>query len=456
MVWRMRYGFYLPTRGQTATPEGLETLVQRGEALGFASVMIADHLVFPVTIKSKYPYTVTGVFPGQGDVLDQLSLMAFVAAKTTRLRLVTSVMIVPYRNPVLTAKALATIDVLSKGRVTVGVGVGWMREEFEALGAPDFDRRGAVTDEYLRIFKTLWTESPASFSGRFYRFDSLRCLPHPVQRPHPPIWVGGHSKPALRRAAQLGDGWHPVGANPAVPLPAAELRGPRRALSPRRGSRTRSRIARHLVQGAGVRREPAGTGRRASSVLGERRPDRGRHRRLRASRRERARLRFPQREPRREPRSDGKLRPSDPKSPDERAVTGERGRVGVVGDYDPANPPIGSPATRSTTSGSPSSGCRPTRPGTGTSGCLATTASGSPRRARTAAWRAPSPRSGMPASAASPWSAPEAAFSTRSSSSRATFSGSETPTTPRRAPVPSASSSRRWRAPSSAKHSAWC
>src|SRR5882762_3737508 len=132
---RMRYGFYLPTRGQTATPEALEAIVTRGEALGFASVMIADHLVFPVEIKSRYPYTVSGVFPGQGDALDQLSLMAFVAAKTSRLRLVTSVMIVPYRNPVVTAKALATIDVLSKGRVTVGVGVGWLREEFEALGS---------------------------------------------------------------------------------------------------------------------------------------------------------------------------------------------------------------------------------------------------------------------------------------------------------------------------------
>ncbi|HZO44214.1 MAG TPA: LLM class F420-dependent oxidoreductase [Methylomirabilota bacterium] len=224
MVWAMRYGFYLPTRGQTATPEALETLVQRGERLGFASVMIADHLVFPVTIKSRYPYTVSGDFPGQGDVLDQLSLMAFVAAKTTRLRLVTSVMIVPYRNPVLTAKALATIDVLSKGRVTLGVGVGWMREEFEALGAPDFDRRGAVTDEYIQIFKTLWTRSPASFAGRFYRFDALHSRPHPVQKPHPPIWVGGHSKAALRRAARLGDGWHPVGANAAVPLPPSELR----------------------------------------------------------------------------------------------------------------------------------------------------------------------------------------------------------------------------------------
>lgn len=186
----MRYGFYLPTRGRTATPEALETLVQRGEALGFASVMIADHVVFPVTITSKYPYTVTGAFPGQGDALEQLSLMAFIAGKTRTLRLVSSVMIVPHRNPVVTAKALATIDVLSNGRVTVGVGVGWLREEFQALGAPDFDRRGAVSDEYIRIFKTLWTESTASFAGRFYRFEAVRCLPQPVQKPHPPIWVG--------------------------------------------------------------------------------------------------------------------------------------------------------------------------------------------------------------------------------------------------------------------------
>ena len=220
----MRYGFYLPTRGQTATPEALERLVQRGEALGFASVMIADHVVFPEVIKSKYPYTVSGVFPGEGDALEQLALMAFVAGKTTRLRLCTSVMILPYRNPVTTAKTLATIDVLSRGRVTVGVGVGWLQEEFEALGAADFHRRGAVSDEYLRIFKALWTESPASFAGEFYRFERVRCLPQPVQKPHPPIWVGGHSEAALRRAARLGDGWHPVGANPAVPLGPDELR----------------------------------------------------------------------------------------------------------------------------------------------------------------------------------------------------------------------------------------
>jgi probable F420-dependent oxidoreductase len=220
----MRYGFYLPTRGQTATSEAIEALVRRGEALGFTSAMMADHIVFPVEIKSRYPYTVSGVFPGGGDALEQLSLMAFVAGLSKRLRLVTSVMILPHRNPVVTAKALATIDVLSGGRVTVGVGVGWLREEFQALSAPDFDRRGAVSDEYIRIFKTLWTESPASFSGRFYRFDAIRCLPLPVQKPHPPIWIGGHSTLALRRVARHGDGWHPVGANPAVPLRPAELR----------------------------------------------------------------------------------------------------------------------------------------------------------------------------------------------------------------------------------------
>ena len=220
----MRYGFYLPTRGQTATPESLEALVTRAEGLGFSSVVIADHIVFPATIKSKYPYTVSGAFPGQGDALEQLSLMAFVAGKSRTLRLISSVMILPHRNPVVTAKMLATIDVLSRGRVTVGVGVGWLREEFAALGAPDFDRRGAVSDEYLRIFKALWTQNPASYHGEFYRFDSVRCLPHPVQKPHPPIWVGGHSKAALRRVARLGDGWHPVGANPAVPLRPPELR----------------------------------------------------------------------------------------------------------------------------------------------------------------------------------------------------------------------------------------
>ncbi len=220
----MRYGFYLPTRGPLATPSALEALVRRGEALGFQSVVIADHIVVPVTKTSKYPYTLSGAFPSDGDALEQLALMAFVAAKTRALRLIASVMILPHRNPVVTAKTLATIDVLSEGRLTVGVGVGWLREEFEALAAPDFARRGAVSDEYIRILKTLWTESPASFDGEFYRFDPVWCLPRPVQQPHPPIWVGGHSRAALRRVARYGDGWHPVGANPAAPLLPAEMR----------------------------------------------------------------------------------------------------------------------------------------------------------------------------------------------------------------------------------------
>ena len=220
----MRYGFYLPTRGGAATPDALQALVQRGEALGFHSVVIADHVVFPVRIASKYPYTVSGVFPGAGDTLEQLTLATFVAAHTRRLRLVTSVMILPHRHPVLAAKMLATLDVLSRGRLTVGVGVGWLREEFEALGAPDFERRGAASDEILTIFKTLWSGQPASFTGEFFRFEALRCLPAPVQKPHPPIWIGGHSRAALRRVARHGDGWHPVGANPASMLGPAEMR----------------------------------------------------------------------------------------------------------------------------------------------------------------------------------------------------------------------------------------
>ncbi len=219
----MKFGFYLPTRGEVATTDALTGLVTGGEKLGFHSVTIADHIVFPTQFDSKYPYTVGGGFPGQGDAFEQLTLMSFIAAKTETLRLVTSVMIVPHRNPVVTAKMLATIDILSKGRVTVGVGVGWLREEFEALSAPDFARRGAVSNEYLEIFKKLWTEDPVSHEGEFYSFKELRCMPHPVQNPHPPIWIGGHSKPALRRAAKYGDGWHPVGSIAAVPLPPEEL-----------------------------------------------------------------------------------------------------------------------------------------------------------------------------------------------------------------------------------------
>lgn len=220
----MRYGIYLPTRGPLAAPDAIVAIASGAESMGYATLVVGDHIVFPVQVESKYPYTIDGGFPGQGDALEQLSLLAFVAGITERARLVTSVMILPHRNPLVTAKMLATIDVLSKGRLTVGVGVGWMREEFQALGAADFDERGAVSDEYLEIMKRCWTRDPVAHRGRFYAFEALHCIPHPVQKPHPPIWIGGHSTPSLRRVAQYGDGWHPVGATSASPLPPAEFR----------------------------------------------------------------------------------------------------------------------------------------------------------------------------------------------------------------------------------------
>jgi probable F420-dependent oxidoreductase len=220
----MRYGFYLPTRGPTATRDAILGLAREGERLGLHSAMVADHVVFPLSSDSAYPYTLDGKHPGGGDALESLSILGVVAGATERLRLVTSVLVLPYRNPVLTAKMVASLDVLSGGRITLGVGVGWLKEEFEALDSPDFERRGAVTDEWLTIFKQLWTTSPASFAGRFYGYTDIRAEPFPTQKPHPPIWVGGHSRAALRRTARHGDGWHPVGAIAASPLLPDEMR----------------------------------------------------------------------------------------------------------------------------------------------------------------------------------------------------------------------------------------
>jgi probable F420-dependent oxidoreductase len=220
----MRYGFYLPTRGPTATREGILALAREGERLGLHSAMIADHIALPVESHSTYPYTLDGKHPSAGDALETFSILGVVAGATQRLRLVTSVLVLPYRNPVLTAKMVACLDVLSGGRLTLGVGAGWLKEEFEALNSPAFEARGAVTDEWIAIFKQLWSQSPASFNGRFYHYSDIRCEPFPAQKPHPPIWVGGHSRAALRRTARYGDGWHPVGAVAASPLPPPEMR----------------------------------------------------------------------------------------------------------------------------------------------------------------------------------------------------------------------------------------
>ena len=220
----MRYGFYLPTRGPLANRHDLSAILTAAERMGFASVMVADHIILPTKVDSAYPYTVKGKFVSEGECFEQLALMSFVAGRTETLRIVSSVMIVPHRNPVFNAKALATIDVISGGRVTVGIGVGWMEEEFKALHTADFKHRGAVTDEYVAIFKKLWSGKPVSHRGQFYSFDEVLCEPKPIQNPGPPIWIGGHSNPALRRVARFGDGWHPVGATAASPLLPDEMR----------------------------------------------------------------------------------------------------------------------------------------------------------------------------------------------------------------------------------------
>jgi probable F420-dependent oxidoreductase len=216
----MKYGFTLPGRGPLATPDNLAAIARRGEELGYDFVLFGDHIVVPRQITSPYPYTETGEFPGSasGVAMEQLTVLAFLAGQTHTIRLATSVIIVPHRNPLVAAKALATLDVLSKGRLIVGVGVGWMREEFEALGLPPFEERGAVTDEYIRAFKELWTSDDPSFEGKYCQFSNISFLPKPVQQPHPPIWVGGESRRALRRTAELGNGWYPISANPHFPL----------------------------------------------------------------------------------------------------------------------------------------------------------------------------------------------------------------------------------------------
>ena len=212
----MKFGFQTMLRGAGSSPEGLTAIARKGEALGFDVIAPNDHIIVPGGIESTYPYTDDGIWPGASVVEchEQLTALAFIAGKTETIRILTSVMVVPYRAPVLTAKIIATADVLSEGRVTVGVGAGWMAEEIEAIGAPPFAERGKVTDEYIKIFKELWTSANPKYEGDYASFSELHFKPLPVQKPHPPIWVGGESKPALRRVARLGDGWYPASNNP--------------------------------------------------------------------------------------------------------------------------------------------------------------------------------------------------------------------------------------------------
>lgn len=214
----MNFGFRAPNRGPNATPDALGTLVKKGEELGFGIVTVSDHVVMPKSIDSTYPYSESGVSGGGAETMEMLTILSYLAGITSKIRLLTSVMVVPHRPAVLTAKVLSTIDVLSKGRVIVGCGAGWMREEFEAIEAHDFDRRGAVTNEYIRAFKELWTSDDPIFDGEFVKFGGIHFEPKPVQKPHPPIWIGGESNVALRRVARLGDAWYPIGMNPTYPV----------------------------------------------------------------------------------------------------------------------------------------------------------------------------------------------------------------------------------------------
>ena len=212
----MQFGFGAPVSGPLSGPRDLARIVGEGEALGYDYCTISDHIAIPRDMEAKYPYSDTGEFPGRagGDRHEQLTAVAFVAAKTSKLRLVTSVTVVPHRPPVLTAKVIATIDVLSEGRFTWGIGVGWCREEFEAIGTEPFDERGAVTDETIAVCRELWTKDEASFDGDHVRFSPTWQWPKPVQRPGPPILVGGAAGPKLfEHIAEYGDGWMPIGGS---------------------------------------------------------------------------------------------------------------------------------------------------------------------------------------------------------------------------------------------------
>jgi probable F420-dependent oxidoreductase len=211
----MQIGFNLPNTGPLSAPEVMTEIAQTGEALGFDYLTITDHVVLPNLDAPGYPYSESGEFSSASPMQrhEQLTMTAYVAAKTSRIRLVLAVIVVPHRQPVLAAKMLSTIDVLSGGRLVVGIGAGWLKAEFDAVVTTPFAERGKVTDEYLTAFRELWTQPEPKFEGNYISFQNIVLEPKPVQKPYPPIWVGGESAPSLRRAAKFGDAWYPIGTN---------------------------------------------------------------------------------------------------------------------------------------------------------------------------------------------------------------------------------------------------
>jgi len=212
----MQFGFNLPNSGALADPGIMTRIALEGEALGFDYLTVTDHVTLPDMAEPGYPYSESGAFYSTDSAYrhEMLTLAAYLAAVTKRLRLVLAVLVVPHRPAVLAAKQLSTIDVLSGGRLTVGIGAGWLKAEFDAVVTTPFAERGAVTDEYVAAFKTLWTEKKPTIAGKYVHYDRLLLEPKPIQNPLP-IWVDGESGPSLRRAARLGDAWYPIGTNNA-------------------------------------------------------------------------------------------------------------------------------------------------------------------------------------------------------------------------------------------------
>ena len=198
----MKIGIALPIFGKYAGREEIMETALAAEALGYDSIWVSDHVVVPDS---------HNVF---GDVFfDPLISLGFIASATSRIELGTSVIVLPYRNPLVLAKSVSSLDALSGGRVVLGVGSGWLKGEFDALGV-DFARRGQMTDEYIEIMKELWTSDSPSHEGEYFSFTGIRFEPKPVRKPHPPVWVGGESRRSIERAVTHGDGWHPVGLGP--------------------------------------------------------------------------------------------------------------------------------------------------------------------------------------------------------------------------------------------------
>jgi probable F420-dependent oxidoreductase len=214
----MEFAVVLPSFGpparDPAVQSNLRDVAEAADELGYHVVFAAEHLVYPQEIRTPYPYGGRFPFAVTDPVLDVPTTLAWAAAVTKHVRLGASVMVLPYHEPVALAKALTTIDVLSGGRLMVGVASGWLREEFDLLGVP-FHERGARTDEYLAVLRALWTEERVTFRGRFVRLEETAFFPKPIQKPHPPIWIGGASAAAFRRVARLGDGWLAVPRSPA-------------------------------------------------------------------------------------------------------------------------------------------------------------------------------------------------------------------------------------------------